>query len=227
MSWTQGQSNRGNQSPYVDFENDERNRRPNYSNRRQNQVTTSTPGNVAATFTQEGLSTFASIFSTAVEAAIAKSLPEVVEHAVERKLQDVLHVVHSEVDRLAAELVAKITEQTQATIGAFLKESFKTEQVDLQMHDAPLSEETSAGNSQSNQVNRSTTELNALIDTLKAIGQPIKASELPALVKEVEWGKNPSMKMTNLMHKSNGQIERVGRGLYGYKNIGENGPASS
>ncbi|GEO24783.1 hypothetical protein AAC03nite_05680 [Alicyclobacillus acidoterrestris] len=61
-------------------------------------------------------------------------------------------------------------------------------------------------------------EVELVVKTLKEIGRPVKSDELRALASEVHWGANPSVKMNNLINKSNGQIERVGRGRYQYKN---------
>lgn len=61
-------------------------------------------------------------------------------------------------------------------------------------------------------------EVELVVKTLKEIGRPVKSDELRALTSEVHWGANPSVKMSNLINKSNGQIERVGRGRYQYKN---------
>ena len=122
MSWTQGQHNRVNQSPFIDpAGGDDRNPKPasssysrpnvqrndtrgDYNQRTPSQAPRSSmPREVAATFTQEGLQTFSLIFSSAVEAAMAKSLPDLIEKAVERKMQEIMNQFLLEMNRMKDE----------------------------------------------------------------------------------------------------------------------------
>lgn len=96
MSWTNGQSVRTNQPPFMESTGDDRTftsqsttyaQQGNY--KKTHRPYPSQPNkDVAATFTQEGLQTFATIFSTAVEAVLVKTLPELVEKVLDKKVEE-------------------------------------------------------------------------------------------------------------------------------------------
>lgn len=130
MSWTQGQHNRMNQSPFIDPASEDRapvpkpstsatgytkpaGQRTDYNNQRTPQYTRPQPSReVAATFTQEGLQTFSLIFSSAVEAAIAKSLPDIVDKAVERKMREFVQQISTELNAVATNLLERVVDDT-------------------------------------------------------------------------------------------------------------------
>ncbi len=135
MTWTQGQPIRGNQSPFIDPESEDNktvtpppsrtytkpyNRRNDAPAQRQQQPPRHAmkQADVAATFTQEGLQTFSMIFSSAVEAAIAKSLPDIVERSVERKFHDVVIQVRDDIAALTNDLFAKLSDEIDGAVQA-------------------------------------------------------------------------------------------------------------
>ncbi|MFB5192509.1 hypothetical protein [Alicyclobacillus fastidiosus] len=262
MTWTQGQPPRVNQSPFIDptkepgnpnmKPNDRRNNRnpraPQSAPRYQQNV-----DNVAATFTQEGLQTFSTIFSSAVEAAIAKSLPDIVERAVERQMKDLLQRAVSEIERITENLASQIESFAQGSHAGAQAESVAElehaneaddatpsptvnvlseapdvdeevptllDEVDDTPEDAKTtamddaSESSSVANPQQTRIAQ---EVELVVHTLRDIGRPVKSDELRTLTQDVQWGSNPSVKMSNIINKSNGQIVRVGRGMYQYK----------
>ncbi len=125
MSWTQGQSRRGNESPFINPDNGGESsapptsntyfkangRRNDYTHRQMQHTHSSQQKDVAATFTQEGLQAFSQIFSTSVEAAIAKSLPGMLDDAIERELQNIIQQIKNELSLFAAELATQIADQ--------------------------------------------------------------------------------------------------------------------
>ncbi|WAH35426.1 hypothetical protein [Alicyclobacillus dauci] len=252
MSWTQGQPPRGNQSPFIDPPRDNKgpnnHTKPNTGRNDRNQrqsPNTSYPhqnmSNVAATFTQEGLETFSLIFSSAVEAAIAKSLPEIVERAVKRSTEEVLNRAMEEMERVTSNLVSQVSQcvetamkQTTTSIAESEQspayEILETEETaipDATMVDtketeyiqSDVDDQGKSDNSSTSGQGRLARELESVIQTLKDAGRPIKTDELRLLTHDVQWGTNPSVKMSNLVSKSKGQIERVSRGVYQYKTV--------
>lgn len=308
MSWTQGQQNRTSQSPFIDPVTDDRPQKPStsgyskpnvqrndYSQRQpQNNVQQRQPQvkDVAATFTQEGLQTFSLIFSSAVEAAIAKTLPDLVERAVERKMQLFAKQVSDDVHRLAEDALQSlakhaftVVEQQVETFLAGLslpailtpqapdeavqpvvtsepsaepiassvpevparleEDPFTIEEHQSPMPDVSTDTDSHLGSesrlgddemepqltvSRSAALNndtadearlhstgRSEQEVQTLVQTMKKLNRPVKTDELKTLIPDIKWGSNPSIKMSHLMQKSNGQIERKSKGIYQYK----------
>lgn len=146
MTWTQGQPVRGNQSPFIDPESEDNktvtpppsrtytkpyNRRNDAPAQRQQQPPRHAmkQSDVAATFTQEGLQTFSMIFSSAVEAAIAKSLPDIVERSVERKFHDVFVQVRDDIAALTNDLFTKLSNEIDGAVQAQLEQILERIQV--------------------------------------------------------------------------------------------------
>lgn len=239
MSWTQGQPNRVDQSPFIDpirdgkghqgyaKQGDRRNDRNGRQNSNPNSRSNQPMERVAATFTQEGLQTFSQIFSTSVEAAISKTLPDLVERAVENQMKDFVRLVADELERRfsnVSQLVVPVTTEPsveQSEMEEDLEErpeqAVASEPVEVDESTAKKSRRTTRVAKSEPANHRLATELDMVIDALKAEGRPLKAEELRVLASGVKWGSNPSVKLSNLVIKSNGQIERVGRGTYQYK----------
>ncbi|GMA61689.1 hypothetical protein NZD89_18300 [Alicyclobacillus fastidiosus] len=218
MSWTHGQPPRGNQSPYVDPKREGNYRQGHNPNQRQ--APTSDAGrasrpqqsNVAATFTQEGLQTFSQIFSSFVEAAIAKALPEIVERSIERKMSEILDQIRNELQPLLTSVMTQAYNATQV-VGTHSHTDIEGDQTQETSHNQVVT----ANPVQSKPARRQTDEeLEILLKVLKEAGRPLRTTELRSLAPEVKWGSNPSVKINSLIQASEGQIQRVGRGLYQY-----------
>ncbi|GMA61709.1 hypothetical protein NZD89_18390 [Alicyclobacillus fastidiosus] len=267
MTWTQGQPPRVNQSPFIDPTKEPGNPNMKPNDRRNNRNPRAPQGapryqqnvdNVAATFTQEGLQTFSTIFSSAVEAAIAKALPDIVERAVERQMRDLLQQAVTDIERITRSLATQIesfaqsSAQSSSHAGAPEVSVVETEHANETSDDTPLpavsvlseapevdneiparpsevdeqsadaksdtvdhaSESSASTNTQTGRVAQ---EVELVVHTLREIGRPVKSDELRTLTQDVQWGSNPSVKMSSIINKSNGQIVRVGRGIYQYK----------
>ncbi|MCF8565119.1 hypothetical protein LLE49_10375 [Alicyclobacillus tolerans] len=106
MSWTQGQSAHTNLSPFLNQGEPSSSSYIQQGSKRDARDARSRsnypPSNTAATFTQEGLQAFAAIFSTSVEAAIAKALPGLIEPIIERKMQELKDQILEEVKSMLA-----------------------------------------------------------------------------------------------------------------------------
>lgn len=262
MSWTQGQQNRTNQSPFIDPQGEERphtrtgnpgyNRtpaaRPDYSNQRTPNATRVAPTkDVAATFTQEGLQTFSTIFASTVEAAIAKNLPDVFEKVLDRKLEQLALQVKVQIDDLVERISKEVVENWKAQSAdlgrlnmpqapgsyshdlnpqaAFTAEpkvaipaEFPAENPLTQpamLEQTTPDQETAIPDAEQDLDHDS--EVLAVMKALESHGQPAKIDQIRELAPQIVWGKNPSLKMASLMHRSNGQIVRIARGTYQFQ----------
>lgn len=255
MSWTNGQSVRQNQPPFVDSMNEERtfNSQGNtYSQQggyKKNHRSYSTQPNkdVAATFTQEGLQAFSTIFSSAVEAVLVKALPDLVEKAVERKVDEMSKQILLELHRVMENQLSSLREPisvqnistSEYSQQSEMEKQFPEEALDTRLQGASsetkpqedrLSKETTI--QQSLHVNRAaedgwqtnfhqTTSLaedaKLVVDVMQKMDRPVRTNELPELIPDVYWGHNISMKMNKVMQKSAGRIERISKGLYVYR----------
>lgn len=168
---------------------------------------------VATSFT-EGLETFSEIFTTSVESAIFSILPAVIEKAIDAKLHGEISLLRKEIQELRNTLPRKIQET--------IHETLSVKEVDYV--NKPATESSPNVNRHridDEKQERIERELSSLLNILKEIGRPVKADELRSLLPEIKWSSNSSIKLSNLMIKSNGQIERVGRGFYQYVNSAE------
>lgn len=278
VSWTRGQSSNINQSPYKDPVKDDRgtpispNYKPTNNNRRD--VNTRPPQSsqpqqghmkdIVASFSQEGLQTFSTIFSSSVEAAIAKTLPDLVERAIEKKMKQVIDEALNNANQLFMQFLSQIVLNTQTAIESRLNELID-DQLKKQFpvtntsvvsvpdahevnHEVSTSEvaELSQVVAQSESIqdapaaqfaeevtspttpdgddepvrpieNRLAHDFEKVIAILQSAGHPLSAEELRQAAEDVEWGNNFTVKMNRFIQKSNGQIERVGKGVYQFK----------
>lgn len=278
MSWTQGQQNRTNQSPFIDPSMEERTHsKPNSSgysrpggqrtdyNQRTPNTTARVPSppqrDVAATFSQEGLQTFSTIFSSAVEAAIAKNLPDLFERVLDKKVEHLLLRAQAEMNQVLTQVAGQLVEEVKTQLRreftppiAHSPSTVEAAVENPQANDVIVGERTTAIEqselalepqtrdhlNQSNEANRPESaiqhevasarkddaeyptvaahdaEYESVLNALMKLGRPAKIEELREFVPDINWGKNPSVKMSGFMHKSGGQIERVSRGIYQY-----------
>lgn len=65
-------------------------------------------------------------------------------------------------------------------------------------------------------------DLKAVLEVLKEAGTPMKAGQLRALTKaQVVWGSNPSITLSRIVGRAEGQIVRVNKGVYQYRETGK------
>lgn len=225
MSWTKGQSRRENESPYIHQDTPGENntspatnnyfkangRRSDYNHR---QPQHNAQKDVAATFTQEGLQAFAQIFSTSVEAAIAKALPEKLDEAIAKQLKTMKNEL---VEALRATLIEQVAHAIDERVSSLLQEHLASDKTVVQT----TTEVEQSGTDLVTPDSRASIsrEVEAVIQQLKDIGRPVQANELQSLLTGIRWSGNVSAKMTKLINRSNGQILRKGRGLYQYCSI--------
>lgn len=156
------------------------------------------------------METFSKIFATSVEAAISRVLPEVIEKAVDAKLREEMISLREEIQELRSMLTSQSRESADRAVS---REHAKEVR-------GPVADKPSTGMN-AEKSDRLTEELSALLKVLKEIRRPVKAGELRSLLPEIKWGSNPAVKLSNLMIKSNGLIQRVGKGFYQYANSAE------
>ncbi|MFD1674882.1 hypothetical protein [Alicyclobacillus fodiniaquatilis] len=235
MSWTQGQhreqypdDNRGN----YKHSSGSANRRDYNSNKRDSGNTRNDRPNqeeVAATFTQQGLATFSEIFGSAVEKAIAKELPSVVSQAVAKELSSVVRqAVEESIERKMFQAIRLVKEEIIGDllthVSNILEEStrekvsaMETAAAAVQVTEEYKKVNESAENSGSTpKVKTGNNDVDAVIALLKQKGQPVKFDEIKNLLPDLKWGSNPSVKMSNMVIHSMGQINRLGKGFYEY-----------
>ena len=225
MSWTNGQSARTNQSPFIDPVNEERSIPPastgytqqgHYKKGYRSHVPSQPAKEVAATFTQEGLATFASIFSSSVEAAMMKALPEVVDRVFAQKVEPLFeqlaNQLRGEIEAYLAtsrESIERPEENVQESAAMSVEHGLHIGNPNSSARLSAQGELESDGDG-----NRIQRELEAVLAFLKDAGRAVRTKELCAMVPSVYWGKNASAKLTKLMRVSKGQIERIDKGLY-------------
>ncbi len=230
MSWTQGQSRPDNESPFINPENGRESntppssnkyfkangRRNDYNHRHPQHTQNSQQKDIAATFTQEGLQAFSLIFSSAVEAAIAKSMPDMLDNAIERQFSSVIQQIKNDLSIFAAELVTQIANQIMDTVNAQLSKTMDEPMLNgTEAQSKPAANEYHTGDSDSAPF--FSEEVEIAVHALRTIERPVKTSELPSLIQDIKWGSNVSGKMSMLIRRSNGQIVRSGRGMYQYR----------
>ncbi|KPV42228.1 hypothetical protein [Alicyclobacillus ferrooxydans] len=396
MTWTQGQPFRSNQPPFTDVDPQDNvqqppvsrnytrsnDHRPDHRQRQSSPRPNMRQQDVAATFTQEGLQTFSLIFSSAVEAAIAKSLPDIVERAIERKMRDMVLNFQHEIEERTSNFETVISGQIETVMTTYMEHmleelstKFVNQNVNPQEHENqtvptsvnqaaqhesladtgdyevggttgtlasaeiveisvaagtaevvsegtssdaaetaemsgaagtaeavdsvgtspeaikqatdnvpqeqfaedvasfvvdativtheeatltesdPLNETDAEGLDEGDELALEEAELlyqqtqrerresaysvsvpsdrdrgsrhrgrvyeegRLVIEALRKLGRPVKTSELPNLIQDVHWGSNPSAKIKSFMDRSNGQIQRTGRGVYAYQAV--------
>lgn len=219
MSWTDGPNSKWNSSnpnqktPVSNHRNP--NQKDNGNNRRSVRVG---QDDVAATFTEKGLETFSKIFATSVESAISRVLPDAIERVIDAKLRDEIASLREEVNELRS-MLSQSSPATPVEISSATQERAETNAVSKPVVESSKSvSRYHTGDVIEDQFDQ---ELSALLKVMKELGRPVKSDELRSLLPEIKWSSNPSVKLSNLMIKSNGQIERVGRGFYAYVNRGE------
>ena len=202
MTWTQGQPARRDQSPFIEPTDNHR----TYANPGQSR-STSNIHNAAATFTQEGLTSYATLLAGVVDASLKTTFPSVLECVLDKSLLSFQTRLNSEFIKLARDIVDAVPE------------NYAPQQpCDSTFEDVKRPERTQSRSQDEHRINK---QLEAVLTVLKATGTAMKAGQLRALTKnEVVWGSNPSITLSRMVRQSRGRIVRVNKGIYQYRKPG-------
>ena len=203
MTWTQGQPARPDQSPFIEPTDNHR----TYANPGQSR-STSNIHNAAATFTQEGLTSYATLLAGAVDASLKTTFPSVLERVLDESLLSFQTRLNSEFVKLARDIVDAVPD------------NYAPHQPgDPSFGDVKRPERIQSGNQNEQRINK---KLEAVLEVLKEAGTAMKAGQLRALTKnQVVWGSNPSITLSRIVGQSGGKIVRVSKGVYQYRETGK------
>ncbi len=203
MTWTQGQPARRDQSPFLEPADKYR----TYANLGQS-ISTSNIPNPAATFTKEGLTSYATILAGTVEASLETMFPSILDRVLDQSLLSFRTHLNSEFQKLSRDIVDALPDNCAPQ-----------QPCDSTFEDVKRPERIKGRSQDESQINK---ELEAVLAVLKAAGTAMKAGQLRALTKnEVVWGSNPSITLSRMVRQSRGRIVRVNKGIYQYREAGK------
>ena len=203
MTWTQGQPARRDQSPFFEPTDQQR----TYSNAGQSISPSNIPDPVA-TFTKEGLTSYATILARMVQTSLESMAPSTLERVLNQSLLSFQTRLNSEFVKLSRDIVDAVLDNYAPHPPG--KPAFE---------DVKRPEPIQSRNQDEHRINK---ELEAVLEVLKEAGTAMKPGQLRALTKnQVVWGSNPSITLSRIVGESGGKIVRVSKGVYQYRETGE------